>query len=223
MQRFTLLHDSTAQGWQATYLAFHIAARLGAPLQVLIIDSASHNKVIMAQRAAHVEVGGRAAGVVMETHLLMEFSIDTLKEKITAIDGLFLPQRLIPDGEAASVFLDAFSCPLWVASKEPEINGMAVLVDDIARDDPMIKYTKTLSLRLGQPLTGFIREDTHKVLSEGETLILPWLPLDSLSIDNVVAALMQLHASLFFIGASNAFLAGSLPCNCVIYPGVQDA
>jgi hypothetical protein len=98
MQRFTLLHDGSDQGWQAAYLAFHIAAQLGAPLFALLVGSASDEK-ILARNASQVEVGGRAAGLVIKTRLVTEFSVDIVEENVADSDGLFVPRRLIPDEE----------------------------------------------------------------------------------------------------------------------------
>jgi len=106
MQRFTLIHNGSQQGWQAAYLAFHIAAQLGAPLLVWLVDSATDKKVL-AQRATQVEVGGRAAGVAIETRLVMEFPIRTLVENKSTVDGIFLPHQLIPNGETAARLLES--------------------------------------------------------------------------------------------------------------------
>jgi len=222
MQKFTLLHDGSVNGWQATYLAFHVAAQLGAPLQVLLTDS-NNDEETLEQRVDHIETGGRAAGVVIETRLLTDFSMGTLKENITAIDGLFIPHRLIPDGKSAAPFLETFPCPLWIASKEPEIREMAVLVNDPIKDERLISFTKTLAQRFQQSLTGLFTEGKMNPASKSETSTFTWMPLPALSLANVTSALRQLNAGLFFISASNAFMAGGLPCNFVIYPGAQDA
>ena len=119
MQKFTLLNDGSVQGWRATYLAFHVAAQLGAPLQALLINS-NNDEETLEQRAAHIEIGGRAAGVAIETRLLTDFSVDFLKGQPTVIDGLFVPHRLVPNEVSAALFLEACSCPLWITSQEPE-------------------------------------------------------------------------------------------------------
>ena len=168
MQRFTLLHDGSVQGWQATYMAFHVTAQLGAPLQVLHIDPNNDGEAL-ALRAAHVETGGHAAGVAMETHLLSNFSLDTLKENVTAVDGFFAPQRLITDGETVSLFLDAFSCPLWIVSEESKLDNAAVLVNDPMHDTQLISYVKTLSHRLQQSLTALVLDEKFEADTKTKT------------------------------------------------------
>lgn len=222
MQKFTVLHDGSIQGWQSTYLAFHVAAQLGAPLQALLIDP-NNDEEALEQRAAQVKLGGRAAGVDTETHLLADFSLDSLMEKTAVIDGLFVPHRLIPDGESAAQFLKALSCPLWIASKEPEIREMAVLVNDPIKDERLIVYTRTLAHRFQQSIKVFIKESENSPTPKSETSTLTWVTVPTLSIIDITSALRHLHAGLLFISASNAFMTGRLPCNFVIYPEVQDA
>lgn len=217
MQKFALIHDGTDQGWQTTYHAFHIANRLGAPLQVLIIDS-DQDRAKLAQRAAHVEIGGRAAGVATETHLLMDYSMDALKESITVIDGLFLPQRLIPDGDAVASYLKAFSCPLWIVSKELEIKEMAVLVSDPAEEIQLITYTKTLSHRLQQPLTLLIPKDKVETESANRLQDLKCHALPSLTQTTINQELDNLQIGLLFISAVRTNMVHKLPCNCVVCP-----
>ena len=129
MQRFTLIHDGSRHGWQAAYLAFYVAAQLGAPLQVLLVAS-DNDKNTLAKQAAQVEVGGHAAGVAIGTQLISEFSIGTVIEASGNINGLFVPHHLIPDEKTARHFLKALDCPLWLVSEESETNGTAVLVGD---------------------------------------------------------------------------------------------
>jgi len=222
MQKFTLLHDGSAQGWHATYLAFHVAAQLGAPLQALLIDS-NNDEESVEQRAIHIKTGARAAGVVIETHLVVDFSMDSLKQYTTAVDGLFVPHRLIPDGEVAAQFLGALSCPLWIASKEPEIREMAVLVNDPIKDEKLISYTKVLAHRFQQSIRAFIKQGESSSTPKSETSTLIWVLLPTLSIDDVSSALTHLNAGLIFLSASNAAMTGKLPCNFVIYPETSDA
>jgi len=73
MQRFTLLHDGSPQAWQAAYLAFHIAAQLGAPLRVLLFD-ADDDQDMLAKNASQIEVGGHAAGVNVRTFVTRLFN-----------------------------------------------------------------------------------------------------------------------------------------------------
>lgn len=221
MQRFTLIHDGSDQGWQATYLAFHVATRLGAPLQALIIDS-GNDKTALAQRAAQVEIGGRAAGVATETDLLPDASMDSLKEYITAADGLFLSARLIPDRKSAARFLETFACPLWIASKGSEINKLAVLVSDPLKDIDLMNYTNALSHRLEQSLAGLIEESKLDLLNKEDVSAFNWMAVPTLAIPNLITAIKKLNTNLLFISASNLFEIEKLPCNFVICPNIKN-
>lgn len=220
MQRYTLIHDGSDQSWQATYLAFHIAARLGAPLQAFFIDSGS-DKATLSQRAAQVEISGRAAGVTTTSHLLPDFSVDTLREYLPATDGLFLPAHLTPVREVVARFLEAVSCPLWIVSKVseiPEINEMAVWVNDPVRDLPLINYSKAVSHRLQQSLTGLIEESKLSLIPDSETPTFKWRTLPSLRLAEILPMLKKLNTDLLFISAANLLVPDKLPCNLVIYP-----
>jgi hypothetical protein len=223
MQRFSLLHTGSAQSWQAAYLAFHIAARLGAPLQVLLIGNSQKNKVSLAQWAAQLETGGRAAGVTIETRLLMGFSMDALKDTITSIDGLFAPRHFVPDGKTAELFLGTFSCPLWIVSQGSDFREMAILVDNFIKDNHMIADIKTLSRRLQQSLSGLIAERNFASTPKNDSPAFTWIPLSTLSQANIISSLKKHDIGLLFISAANAYLVNKLPCNCVIFPGKENA
>jgi hypothetical protein len=215
MQRFTLIHDGSDQGWQTAYLAFHIAAQLGAPLQALLGDSTDRETLI--QSAAQVEIGGRAAGVVIRTHLVADFSLDSLIENTNAIDGLFIPHRFIPDGKTAARFLEALSCPLWIVSQGPEIHKMAVLVSDLVADEKLIHYTTTLAHRLQQALVGLVQAGKLASISHSN-LDLEWEPLLNFSSREIASTINQLGVDLFFVSASKAPLIDDLSSNCMVFP-----
>ena len=221
MQRFTLIHDGSDQGWQAAYLAFHIAARLGSPLLVLLVNSAADKETLI-QRSAQVKVGGRAAGLAIETRLVMEFSIDMVLANVSSIDGLFVPQRLIPNEETAERLLEALPCPMWVVAKDSETYEMAVLVDDFAADEKAISYATNLSHRIQQPLTGLIRESEFELTSDVDASI-TWIPLPNFSSVEVSTAMNQLGAGLLFLPVSRFSLVKELPFTCVICPLIQNA
>lgn len=221
MQRFTLIHDGSEQGWQAAYLAFHIAVQLGAPLRVLMVDS-TIDKKILAQRATEVGVGGRAAGVAVETRLVTEFSVDVLTENTNAMDGIFIPKRFIPDGKTAEVFLEAVSCPIWIVSKGAERREMAVLVDNLAANQDLVNETQVLANRIKQPLTGIVREREFNLPSNSDSSI-NWIPLTEFSAEEIAATLSQIGTGLLVIPVSLAFLIDTLPINCVVFPVSQEA
>lgn len=218
MQRFTLIHDGSNQGWQAAYLSYHIAAQLGAPLLALLVDP-QNDKKILAQRASEVETGGHAAGVVMETRLVTNFTVDILFDDIEPIDGLFIPQRFVPDEKTAARFLEAVSCPLWIVSKDAEINEMAVLVDDLTASEKLINYTFALSTRIQQSLTGLVREN-ELAFTPRTNAAISWLPLHDFSPPEITATLNQLDAGLLFIPVADIALISKLSVNCVIFPAV---
>ena len=223
MHRFTLLHDGSTQSWQTAYLAFHIATRLGAPLQVLLISDSKHDQLSLSQQAAQIETGGRAAGVAIETTPVTNFSLEGLRKSITAIAGLFAPLQVIPDGKTATAFLITFSCPLWVVSKEANMGGMAVLVNDLHADGSLIAYTKTLSRRLQQPLSGLIKESDVNLPSKSTSPTITWVPIPSFSLKNITLMLEKLNIGLLFVSASNSSMMTQLPCNCVIIPKSKNA
>ena len=215
MQRFTLIHDGSEQGWQTAYLAFHIAAQLGAPLQALLGDSANRESLV--QSAAQVEIGGRAAGVVIGTRLVTDFSLDNLIENTDSIDGLFIPHRFVPDEKTAARFLEALSCPLWIVSHGPEIHKMATLISDLVADEKLIHYSMTLAHRLQQALIGLVQAKELASKSQSD-LELEWEPIPNFSSREINATINQLDVNLFFVSASNASLIEDLASNCVIFP-----
>jgi len=222
MQRFTLLHDGSAQGWHATYLAFHIAARLGAPLQVLHTRSEEETETLK-DLAVHVATGAHAAGVDVETRLLADFSMDSLKKNITSVDGLFLPPRLLPDREAVSLFLEAFSCPLWIVSLESQPTDLAVLINDPLKDTYLMSYARTLSIRLEESLIAFVLDEQFESTLKPELSGIKWKSLQEFSPSQINEALEQLQISLLLLPESSISLSKNLNCNYVIHPKAKDA
>ena len=218
MQRFTLLHDGSKQGWQAAYLAFHVSAQLGAPLLVLLAGPTTDSKTLV-QRATQIEVGARAAGVAVGTRFVPNFSVDVATKNASGSDGLFIPSRLIPDWETALRYSEAFSHPLWIVSKESETHKMAVLVDDLSADKTLVNYTITLSNRLQQSLTGLVRDTKSGSFLAANTPI-DWIPLTDFTYTEITDAIQQLEADLLFVPASRVSLINELTLNCVVYPVV---
>ena len=217
MHRFTLLHDGSDQGWQATYLALHVATHLGAPLHVLHIDP-SNQQNALAQRAAQVETGGHAAEVSITTDFLADYSKETLTRYSTNVDGFFLPRPLIPDAESASLFLEAFRCPLWTVSVEAKYNTMTVLVGDPALETHLIAESKTYANRLHQTLTGFILDAKVEAMVASESSNLKWMSFSEFNKEKLTQALGQLQADLLFTSITNFKLTADLPVNCVFVP-----
>lgn len=221
MQRFTLIHDGSNQSWQAAYLAFQIAARLGAPLLALLVDTAADSKNLT-QRAAQVEVGGRAAELSIKIRFVTDPSVKALADNAAGSNGLFIPRRIIPDGETASRFLEVLSCPVWIVSKNEELREMAVLVDDLDSNRSLIDFTTTLSSRIQLPLTGLIPSNQFAQIPKNGDPI-NWLPLDDMSQQAIAIAIKGRNASLLFLPASNVSLLSKLSMNCVVFPAVPDA
>lgn len=218
MQRFTLLHDGSNKGWQTAYLAFHVAAQLGAPLLALLTDPAADTQALF-QRATQVEVGGRAAGVTIRTRQVANFSVDVVTQYATDSDGLFIPHRLIPEWKTAQRYLEAISRPLWIVSRESEMHKMAVLVDDLAANETLVNYTVTLSRRLQQSLTGLISKNESDSFPKSSASI-NWVSLPSITHTEINTVIQQLEADLLFIPASRISLIDELPLNFVVYPVV---
>jgi hypothetical protein len=151
MQRFTLIHDGSSQGWQTAYLAFDVAARLGASLQALLLDSTDPE--LVTQNAMQLQTAGRAAGVTLETQIVPDFSAEIVVRSVGAINGLFWPWHLLLDGEAPRL-LEALSCPLWIVADELKTRQMAVLVDNLTSDEDLIAYAVIMSQRMSATLTG---------------------------------------------------------------------
>ena len=215
MQRFLLVLDGSEQGWQAAYRAFHVTARLGAYLHVLVIDSVV-NESLLAQRANQVKIGGHAAGISIETQLIKEFSLNTLRKNIKDIAGLFIPSGLIPDDKVAKQFLNALSCPLWIISTESEIRKMGVLVDDPDQSKNLISYSKSLSRRIKKPLTGFVIGNQLKAKSFG--ISTRWIPVVKMTWSEINTILNELEVDMLFLPYSLVNLINVLTVNCVIYP-----
>ncbi|MFZ0548366.1 MAG: hypothetical protein WAM60_23160 [Candidatus Promineifilaceae bacterium] len=216
MQRFTLFHDGSNQGWQVVYLAYHVAARLGASLLVLLVDPTIDNEMI-AQRAAQVEVGGRAAGLAIRSRLITDFTVEMVAKHASGSAGLFVPGRLIQVEKSADQLLEALSCPLWIVSEDSEIHKMALLVNDVVAEKGLIDYTTSLSNRLQEPLIGLVQED-KLATARAYDVTLPWWPLPDFSSDQIDALLNQLGYNILFLPISEINLVFDLSINCVVYP-----
>ena len=216
MQRFTLLHDGSSHGWQAAYLAFHLSARLGAPLLVLLVGSAVDRDMI-AERATQVEVGGRAAGLVIKTRLVDDFSVKVVAEHASGSDGLIVPGQLVQDEMLRARFLETLSCPLWVVTKESEMSKMAVLVSDATTEDSLVAQAASLANRLQEPLIGLARQETFAVLTQRYRAI-SWHQIPDLSPAKITGALGQLDSEILFLSDSDFSMANDLPINCVVCP-----
>ena len=220
MQRFTLIHDGSSQGWQAAYLAFDVAARLGAPLQVLLLDS--KDPELVAQNAMQLQTAARAAGVPLETQVVEDFSTESVFRSAAAINGLFLPHGLLPDADAAMRFLEALSCPLWIVADELRTRQMVVLVENLTGDEDLIAYAVILSQRMSETLTALtLNEEASQKLQSNPDI--SWMPLQEFSEARIVSALDQLHADLLCIKQANFSLAHGLGRTYLIYPRVAVA
>ena len=219
-QRFALVHDGSNQGWQAAYLAIHVAARLGAPLQVWLTDSSTDTEAL-AQRAAQLEIGGRAAGVTLETQIVRDFSLRTFAHwDITSLNGMFFPHRLLAGDDAAARLLGGLSCPVWIVANEPKTLTMAVLVDDPIGDRELILYAALMSQRMSEAITG-LAVNTMPLEKLEAAAELAWFSLHDFSSPAILSALEQLHVDLLFLGLANFSLVRSLKCTCIVYPDVK--
>jgi hypothetical protein len=215
MQRFALIHDGSEQGWQAVYLAFHVAARLGAPLLALLVDLVENSEALT-QRAIEVDTGGRAAGISIESRIVADLSTAVVINEISDVNGLFVPARLVPDEETAARLLEALSCPLWIVSGDFETRMMAILVENPDKDKDLIAYAAMLAQRMSESLTGlFLNSGSDPSTWDGPELA--WLPVSDFSPPVINAALDQLHSDLLLIQLSKFSLVSALNCTCVVY------
>ena len=221
MQRFSLIHDGSSQGWQTAYLAFDVAARLGAPLQVLLLDSTADQE-LLAQNAMQLQTAGRAAGVSLETRIVADFSSESVARSVVAINGLFLPHRLLSEEQSLTSLLEALSCPVWIVADELKTRKMAVLVEDLSRDEDLIAYAVILSQRMSETLTGLILNEQVSQSSQGSPEM-AWMSLQDFSEEKIASALDRLHADLLCIKHSKFSLARGLGRTCLVYPSVASA
>jgi hypothetical protein len=222
MQRFALVHDGSAQGWQTAYLAIHVAARLGALLQVWLADTNADIESL-AQRAAQLEIGGRSAGVSLTTQVVQGISLKTLAERdLASINGVFFPYHLLPEDDSVINLLDKMSCPVWIVADEPKTHTMAILVDDYVGDQQFILYATLMSQRMNESITGLLVGAPPLQMLHGVAEI-TWFPLKDSALPTIVSALQQLHIDLLFLSHANVSLVRSLERTCVVYPAVMDA
>ena len=216
IQRFVLLHDGSAQGWQSAYLAFHVAAQLGASLLVILVNP-SAEKIDLSNIASQVEVGGRAAGVAIETNQAPEFTLDILPAILESMDSLIIPQQLMRDLDTKSGYLEALSCPTWIVSKDPEMDGMVVLVADLNEAEELVRYAVNLSHRMQQSLIGLIQE-SHKVIEPNDQIAITWIPLPNFNRAVIKATLDQIGSGLLVTSYSTLPLVENLSVNLIVYP-----
>lgn len=217
MKKLVLLHDGNINEQHATYLALHVAARLGALFKVFLFSSQRDGKPL-AQIGAQIETAGRAANVSIEITMLTEFSVGILKKQLRSADGIFASRRLIPDGKTAASFLEAFSCPLWVVADKSELGEIALLIPNPAKEKSLLRNTKTLSRRLQKQLTIFFKADDPLSMTVTELQSANWTPISSTSSRRIRTLVEKYHIGLLFISPANIALLGKMDCTCVIYP-----
>jgi len=216
MQRFALVHDGSSQGWKVAYLAFHLSSRLGAPLLVLLVGPEIDSEMI-AQRAAQVEVGGRAAGLVLTTRPVKDFSVEVVVENAPSYDGLILPRHLVQDENLPSRFLESLSYPLWIVTEESEMRNMAVLAGNATTDRGLMAHATSLSQRLQAPMIGLASQQTIASLRRLYAAV-SWYQLPDFSSTAITGILGQLDVDILFLPFSGLSLVKELPINCVVYP-----
>lgn len=216
MNRFTLIHDGTNQGWNTAYLAFHVAARLGAPLQAVLVDANATDEDLKSQ-ATQIETGARAAGVKIETQVVKDFSPITISESIATGDGLFVPHRLTPNGKAALAFLNRIHAPLWIVKEGIDPLQWGILPDKEIKNKDLLTYADGLSYRFETSLTGLITKKASSPLKK-KFPRLEWHHIPGISLTDVALAVKTFHIDLLFLHASHASLVSKLKCACVVYP-----
>ena len=133
------------------------------------------------------------------------------------MDGLFIPNNLLPDAEIFTHFLGVVSCPVWIVKQDAENHEMAILIDDLSKEKSFIDYTVSLASRLQHSLTGLI-QNSENSLSHVSNLEMKWFSLTDFSSREITLALQRLDVNLLFIRENNASIIENLPINCVVYP-----
>ncbi len=215
MQQFTVIHDGSTRGWRAAYLAFHVAARLGAPLQVLIVDR-EDNQDSSTQKAAQIEIGGRAAGLAIETRIVTVSALDTALSHTPVVNGLFIPRHLVAGDSSIAHLLAVMSCPLWIVSEETEVRRMAVLINDLAEDEDLVAYAVSLSQRMGETLTCLVIGDSPPPTTRS-TPNLSWISLPQFSAPVIISAVESHNIDLLILRPPNYSLVEEISCSCVVY------
>ena len=216
MQRFSLIHDGSEQGWQAAYLAFNISARFGAPLLALLVGSDLPHG-LLAKRAAQVKVGGNAAKVAIETKLIPEISVNAVAKESKNINGLFVPRHLIPNEQFAHNLLRDLSCPLWVVSKEADLHGIGMLVENPTVQKALINFAINLSHRIQQPLIKLVTNNNYSSIPKSDTTG-RWIPVQEFTQEGIMASLSQVETNLLIFSSTNFSLVNEIPINCIIFP-----
>jgi hypothetical protein len=222
MQRYSLFHDGSDQSWQATFLAFHVTARLGATLQVhLVGEESDSNSKVRETIAQQVAVGGRAAGITIETQHWPDFAMEQL-EVLGAQDGLIAPFSLFPNIESILYSLEFINCPLWLISQSAESYVMAILAADIDPSKAMIDFARALSARLQSNLKGLTMADQLK-MAEDTYPDVGWH--EFLRPESVLlkALVTKVKANLLVISHSDLELAYELDRNLILHPSEQFA
>jgi len=221
MQNFALLHDGSVASWNAAYAAFYIATRLGAPLHVFLANP-EIDKNDLSKQATQLEISGRAASVTIDTHLIADFSLETLTTNIIGINGLFAPRQIIKDGKFGTRITDTFTCPVWSISQLPKAYKMATLVDRLTDDDELIQYTASLSVRLQAPMIRIVQGGFPGVNRSNDNAV-QLVTLPDLSPANISAALEEHQIELLFLPASKSDLLKDWAGNCILFPAPKGA
>ena len=212
MLKFVLVHDGTDLGWQAAYRAFHVAARLGASLLAVVIDSRL-NADDLVQAAAEIKVGGNAARIILTTSVIAEFTEEKLVKQVIPGDGLFLPRHLVPDEQTALRFLDRLGNPIWAIATQAEINRMGVFIPEQSTDLQAISYARLMANRMRKPLVGF----SNLARSDRADPGVEWVEVRDSSDQAVFDAVDENEIDLLIFLPSQVRLLNSLPINCVIF------
>jgi hypothetical protein len=219
MHQFTVIHDGSTPGWRAAYLAFHVAVQFGAPLQVLIIeDEDGQNRP--AEKAAQTEIGGRAAGLAIETHIVKISALDTILNQAPVINGLFVPRHLVTGEARIEQILETSSCPLWVVAEETEPRKMAVLISDLAEDEDLLAYALSLSQRMAETLSCLVIDDSPPPTTRSSPN-LSWISLHEFTAPAIRSAVDTHSIDLLVIGSTDFPLVEEINCSCVVFPRVS--
>ncbi len=159
MKSYLVALEGTPISWAAAYSAFHLAARLGSRLIGLAARVPAGERTAK-QWLAEFETGARAAGIPVESRLVINLDADTLVAQADAADGVFLGQTGAGASDVLAALMEALPSSLWLVPSQASVRRMAYLRSEPSPEEPSPHFANLLSRRLGvdlesRPLTDF--------------------------------------------------------------------
>jgi hypothetical protein len=222
-QRLTVIHDGSGQGWQAVYVAFHVAARLHASLLAISLAN-SNNRESSAERILKMGVGARAAGLTLRTGTIHELTVEAIEAQARGSGALLLPKDLFRAAGLVPALVEALACPVWLISREHEIRRLGVVLNGPASAGGALHYASTLAFRWNQPLICLTSEaGLSKYPRTIKSVDLKWKVLGDLSAPAIQQQVSEKHIDLVLFNTSQTLLshefARATTASLVLCPG----